>query len=115
MISNLLHNYITPPPPLIQLTPPPPLPSPPFPLTGPSDSSSPSSSAGPSSLSPPSQLAVARDVVRSHFCALRQQLQQQETVAMGALEAHVRERLCSLRQQQEDLSSLISQVGQGNN
>jgi hypothetical protein len=48
--------------------------------------------------------------IREHFSALRQQLLVQESSAIVTLHAHVRERLCSIKQQQEDLSSLISQV-----
>ncbi|KAF2347772.1 Small GTP-binding protein domain [Trinorchestia longiramus] len=70
--------------------------------------------SGPAAVSslqqPPTQVSAARVSVREHFSLQRQQLLQQESVAMGALEAHVRERLCSIRQQQEDLSSLISQM-----
>lgn len=57
-----------------------------------------------------SHVSLARSVVRDHFAALQQQLREQEVVAVSALEAHVRERLCSIRQQHEDLASLISQV-----
>ena len=52
----------------------------------------------------------ARYSVRQYFRQLRDQLAQQECQAMTALEAHIRERLCSIRQQQEDLSTLLSQV-----
>uniref|UniRef100_A0A2P2I8R0 E3 ubiquitin-protein ligase TRIM23-like n=1 Tax=Hirondellea gigas TaxID=1518452 RepID=A0A2P2I8R0_9CRUS len=55
-------------------------------------------------------LTVARTVVRDHFSSLREQLQQQESTAINALETHVRERLCSIRQQQEDLAALVSQM-----
>ncbi|KAK8737698.1 hypothetical protein OTU49_004198, partial [Cherax quadricarinatus] len=41
----------------------------------------------------------ARARVRQYFAQLRDQLNRQETQAMTVLDAHVRERLCSIRQQ----------------
>ncbi|XP_050696035.1 E3 ubiquitin-protein ligase TRIM23-like [Eriocheir sinensis] len=52
----------------------------------------------------------ARVRVRQYFAQLREQLSRQESQAKKALEAHVRERLCSIRQQQEDLATLLSQM-----
>ncbi|KAG0710301.1 E3 ubiquitin-protein ligase TRIM23 [Chionoecetes opilio] len=52
----------------------------------------------------------ARVRVSQYFAQLREQLNRQEGQAMTALDAHVRERLCSIRQQQEDLATLLSQM-----
>ncbi|KAK8395918.1 hypothetical protein O3P69_005797 [Scylla paramamosain] len=52
----------------------------------------------------------ARVRVSQYFAQLREQLNRQESQAMTALDAHVRERLCSIRQQQEDLATLLSQM-----
>lgn len=52
----------------------------------------------------------ARGRVRQYFTQLREQLNRQEAQAMTALDAHIRERLCSIRQQQEDMTTLLSQV-----
>ncbi|KAK4298429.1 hypothetical protein Pmani_029221 [Petrolisthes manimaculis] len=52
----------------------------------------------------------ARGRVRQYFTQLREQLNRQETQAMTALDAHIRERLCSIRQQQEDMTTLLSQM-----
>ncbi|XP_047740614.1 E3 ubiquitin-protein ligase TRIM23 [Hyalella azteca] len=57
-----------------------------------------------------SPVAAVMAAIREHFSALRQQLLVQESSAIVTLHAHVRERLCSIKQQQEDLSSLISQM-----
>ncbi|XP_063216763.1 E3 ubiquitin-protein ligase TRIM23-like [Bacillus rossius redtenbacheri] len=53
---------------------------------------------------------VARARVRSHFRQLREALQLQEAAAAAAVDTHVRERLCSLRQLHEELSTSLSQV-----
>ncbi|CAL4069055.1 unnamed protein product, partial [Meganyctiphanes norvegica] len=52
----------------------------------------------------------ARGRVHQYFSQLREQLTIQETQAMTVLDAHVRERLCSIRQQQEDMTTLLSQM-----
>lgn len=52
----------------------------------------------------------ARNKVRQYFTQLREALQQQEIVALRALDTHIRERICSIRQQQEDIANLLSQV-----
>lgn len=52
----------------------------------------------------------ARGRVRQYFTQLRDQLMLQETQAMTVLDAHIRERLCSIRQQQEDMATLLSQM-----
>ncbi|XP_065332757.1 E3 ubiquitin-protein ligase TRIM23-like [Cloeon dipterum] len=52
----------------------------------------------------------ARNRVRAHFQQLRESLEQQENAACTALEAHTRERLCALKQLQEDLTVTMSHV-----
>ncbi|XP_059490440.1 E3 ubiquitin-protein ligase TRIM23-like [Neocloeon triangulifer] len=52
----------------------------------------------------------ARNRVRTHFQQLRESLEQQENAACTALEAHTRERLCALKQLQEDLTITMSHV-----
>jgi hypothetical protein len=53
---------------------------------------------------------LARARVQAYFQQLRETLQLQEAAAMTAVDTHIRERLCSLRQLQEDLSTSLSQV-----
>ncbi|PSN54724.1 E3 ubiquitin-protein ligase TRIM23 [Blattella germanica] len=53
---------------------------------------------------------LARARVQTYFQQLRETLQLQEAAAMTAVDTHIRERLCSLRQLQEDLASSLSQV-----
>jgi tripartite motif-containing protein 23 len=53
---------------------------------------------------------LARARVQTYFQQLRETLQLQEAAAMTAVDTHIRERLCSLRQLQEDLSTSLSQV-----
>lgn len=48
--------------------------------------------------------------VRSYFNQLRETLMVQEAAAMTAVDTYVRERLCSIRQLQEDLVAWLSQV-----
>ena len=55
-----------------------------------------------------SELARAR--VEQYFTQLRETLLLQEAAARSAVETHVRERLCSLRQLQEDLATWLSQA-----
>jgi hypothetical protein len=52
----------------------------------------------------------ARSRVLAHFMQLRESLDQQESAAGTALEAHTRERLCALKQLQEDLTVTMSHV-----
>jgi len=54
--------------------------------------------------------AIARDKVRSYFAHLRETLECQEVAALTVIDTHVRERLCSLKQQQEDLTLVQSQI-----
>ncbi|GAB6022411.1 E3 ubiquitin-protein ligase trim23 [Chamberlinius hualienensis] len=52
----------------------------------------------------------ARTRVRSYFQELRENLNRQEMAAVTVVDAHVRERLCSLKQHQEDMMILLSQA-----
>lgn len=71
-------------------------------LNRPSFSSTSSSSVG--------TAEIARDKVRSYFTNLREALERQEVAALTVIDTHVRERLCSLKQQQEDLTLVQSQI-----
>jgi hypothetical protein len=53
---------------------------------------------------------AARRRVRAYFQSLRDQLCVQEVAALTVVDTHVRERLCSIRQQEEDIATLLSQV-----
>lgn len=52
----------------------------------------------------------ARLRVYDYFNDLRDTIQQQENEALSVVNMYVREKLCSLRQQQEDMAVLISQI-----
>lgn len=52
----------------------------------------------------------ARSCVRAYFADLHETLCRQEEMALSVVDAHVRERLIWLRQQQEDMTILLSQV-----
>lgn len=52
----------------------------------------------------------ARSSVRQYFNDLRDTIHQQEAEALFVINTHVREKLHSLRQQQEDMAVLITQV-----
>ena len=52
---------------------------------------------------------VARRHVRAYFQSLRDQLCAQEVAALTVVDTHLRERLRSIRQQ-EDMATLLSQV-----
>lgn len=52
----------------------------------------------------------ARLLVHQYFNDLRDTIQQQENEALSVINTYVREKLCALRQQQEDMAVLISQV-----
>uniref|UniRef100_A0A1B6M1U5 RING-type E3 ubiquitin transferase n=1 Tax=Graphocephala atropunctata TaxID=36148 RepID=A0A1B6M1U5_9HEMI len=58
----------------------------------------------------PGTCEVARARVEQYFKHLRDTLLLQEVAARSAVDTHVRERLCSLRQLQEDLATWLSQV-----
>uniref|UniRef100_A0A914W2Z1 RING-type E3 ubiquitin transferase n=1 Tax=Plectus sambesii TaxID=2011161 RepID=A0A914W2Z1_9BILA len=53
---------------------------------------------------------TAKRLVSTHFAELRDQLALQEATALSIVEGHARERLALLRQQQEDLATVTSQV-----
>ncbi|XP_061179785.1 E3 ubiquitin-protein ligase TRIM23-like [Saccostrea echinata] len=53
---------------------------------------------------------LAREKIKSHFDELRTALNRQEVIAFTTVDAHIREKLCMLRQQQEDMATLLSQV-----
>lgn len=48
--------------------------------------------------------------VRNYFHELRETLNRQELVALTTVDNHIREKLCMLRQQQEDMTVLLSQI-----
>ncbi|GFR85038.1 E3 ubiquitin-protein ligase TRIM23-like [Elysia marginata] len=52
----------------------------------------------------------ARVKIKTYFNELRETLGRQEMAALTAVDTHIREKLCSLRQQQEDMASLMSQI-----
>jgi len=54
----------------------------------------------------------ARRRVRSYFQSLRDQLCVQEVAALTVVDTHVRERVCSIRQQEEDIATILSQVAE---
>lgn len=58
----------------------------------------------------PGTCELARARVEQYFTQLRETLLLQEAAARSAVDTHVRERLCSLRQLQEDLATWLSQV-----
>lgn len=58
----------------------------------------------------PGTAESARSCVRAYFADLHETLCRQEEMALSVVDAHVRERLIWLRQQQEDMTILLSQV-----
>ncbi|GFO20774.1 E3 ubiquitin-protein ligase trim23-like, partial [Plakobranchus ocellatus] len=52
----------------------------------------------------------ARLKIKTYFNELRETLGRQEMAALAAVDTHIREKLCSLRQQQEDMAVLMSQI-----
>ncbi|XP_019634358.1 PREDICTED: E3 ubiquitin-protein ligase TRIM23-like [Branchiostoma belcheri] len=52
----------------------------------------------------------ARVRVRRYFQDLHETLHRQENAALSVVDTHVREKLCSLKQQQEDMAVVVSQV-----
>ena len=48
--------------------------------------------------------------MRGYFAELFERLQQQEVAATAVVDAFVRERLATLKQQQEDLNTLLAQI-----
>jgi len=55
---------------------------------------------------------MARRRVRGYFQQLRDQLCVQEVAALTVVDTHVRERMCSIRQQEEDMATILSQVAE---
>lgn len=53
---------------------------------------------------------VVKNRVRAYFNQLRETLLVQEAAAITAVDTHIRERLCSIRQLQEDLVAWLSLV-----
>lgn len=53
----------------------------------------------------------AKERVRLYFQGLRDQLNRQEVAALTVVETFVRERLCFIRQHEEDIDMISSQVG----
>ena len=52
----------------------------------------------------------ARLKIKHYFHHLRENLNRQEIAALAAVDTHIREKLCMLRQQQEDMAILLSQI-----
>ena len=52
----------------------------------------------------------ARNRVRAYFDDLRDTINKQEEAGLSVVNNYVREKLCSLRQQQEDIAVFMSQV-----
>lgn len=52
----------------------------------------------------------ARIRVREYFRDLRETIQHQENEALTVINSYIREKLCALRQQQEDMTVLMSQI-----
>ena len=53
---------------------------------------------------------IAKHRVRAYFQSLRDQLNVQEVAALTVVDTYIRERLCSMRQQEEDCEVILSQV-----
>ena len=53
---------------------------------------------------------AARHKVQQYFCELHERLKCQEVAALSVVETHVRERLCMLKQHQEDMNTLLAQI-----
>ena len=59
----------------------------------------------------PGTAEKAKDRVRSYFQGLRDQLNRQEVAALTVVDTYVRERLCFIRQHEEDIEMIANQVG----
>ena len=59
----------------------------------------------------PGTAEKAKDRVRSYFQGLRDQLNRQEVAALTVVETYIRERLCFIRQHEEDIEMISNQVG----
>ena len=53
---------------------------------------------------------LSRQRVKQYFAELHEQITRQEKAALVVVESHIRERLCMLKQQQEDMAILLSQI-----
>ena len=58
----------------------------------------------------PGTAEQARSKIKEYFNELRQNLNRQELAALTTVDTHIREKLCMLRQQQEDMAILLGQV-----
>ena len=52
----------------------------------------------------------ARVKVKQYFSELQESLKRQELAALTVVDTHLRERLAMLKQQQEDMAVLLSQI-----
>ncbi len=50
--------------------------------------------------------------VRAYFASQREQLKRQEVAALTVVERHIRERLCAIRQHEEDLATVLAQIAE---
>ncbi|XP_045158581.1 E3 ubiquitin-protein ligase TRIM23-like isoform X1 [Mercenaria mercenaria] len=58
----------------------------------------------------PGTIEEARIKIRNYFHTLRETLNRQEITALTTVDTHIREKLCMLQQQQEDMAMLLSQI-----
>ncbi|XP_071116961.1 E3 ubiquitin-protein ligase TRIM23-like [Haliotis cracherodii] len=58
----------------------------------------------------PGTAEQSRLKIKQYFHDLRENLNRQEIAALTAVDTHIREKLCMLRQQQEDMTMLLSQI-----
>lgn len=58
----------------------------------------------------PGTAEQARAKIKQYFYDLRETLNRQEVAALTTVDTHIREKLCMLRQQQEDMAILLSQI-----
>ena len=58
----------------------------------------------------PGTAEQSRAKIKQYFYDLRETLNRQEVAALTAVDTHIREKLCMLRQQQEDMAILLSQI-----
>ncbi|XP_033738589.1 E3 ubiquitin-protein ligase TRIM23-like [Pecten maximus] len=58
----------------------------------------------------PGTADLSRTKIKQYFSELRDNLNRQEVAALTTVDTHIREKLCMLRQQQEDMAVLLSQI-----
>ncbi|VDI09802.1 E3 ubiquitin-protein ligase TRIM23-like [Mytilus galloprovincialis] len=58
----------------------------------------------------PGTAEQSRAKIKQYFYDLRETLNRQEVAALTTVDTHIREKLCMLRQQQEDMAILLSQI-----